>query len=70
MTRRWALVADTDLCQGHQMCVLDAPDLFSFDAAADKVVVLEAHPPDDRRADARRAVANCPAWALSIVEED
>ena len=67
---RWALVADLDLCQGHQMCRLDNPDLFGFDEAADTVRVLQPHPPDDRRADARRAVADCPAMALSIVEED
>jgi ferredoxin len=66
----WTVVADTDICQGHQMCVLDFPDLFGFDQDADKVVVRTPHPPDDRRADARQAVANCPAWALSIVEED
>ena len=67
---RWTVVADLDLCQGHQMCVLDNPDLFGFDAAADRVVVREPHPPDDRRGDARQAVADCPAMALSIVEED
>jgi ferredoxin len=66
----WTLVADLDLCQGHQMCVVDHPGLFGFDKAEDRVVVHEPHPPDDRRADARDAVANCPAMALSIVEED
>ncbi len=63
-------VADLDLCQAHQMCQAEAPDVFGFDDDADKVVVRVPHPPDDRRADVRRAVANCPAWALSIVEED
>ena len=70
MSARWTLEADLDLCQGHQMCRLDAPDLFDFDAAADKVVLLAEHPPDEQRDDVRRAVVYCPAMALSIVEED
>jgi ferredoxin len=51
------------------MCRLDAPDLFEFDAAADKVVVVDAHPPDDRRAAAQEAVVHCPAMALTVRED-
>ena len=66
----WHAVADLDLCQGHQMCQSEAPEVFGFDKAADKVVLLQEHPPDDLRDDVRRAVVYCPAMALSIVEED
>jgi len=69
----WTVVADLDLCQGHQMCRLDAPEVFGFDADGDHVVVLQAHPPDERRAAADAAVRNCPAMALTVestVEED
>jgi ferredoxin len=66
--RAWALVADLDLCQAHQMCLLEAPDLVGFDKAADKVVVRWAQPADELRGQAEQAVAHCPALALSIVE--
>jgi ferredoxin len=49
------------------MCVLDAPELFGFDADADHVVVRDAHPADEHRAAADLAVRNCPAMALSVV---
>ena len=67
--RRWTLEADLDLCQGHQMCTLDAPELFAFDDAADKVAVRDAHPDDEHRAAAERAVVNCPAMALTVRED-
>jgi ferredoxin len=66
----WRAVAELDLCQAHQMCQSEAPEVFGFDKAADKVVLLQEHPPDDLRDDVRRAVVYCPAMALSIVEED
>jgi len=66
----WRAVADLDLCQGHQMCQSEAPEVFGFDSDADKVVVLRERPPDDLRDGVRRAVVYCPAMALSIVEED
>ena len=45
------MVADLDLCQGHQMCQGEAPDVFGFDEDADQVVVLQEHP-DERPAPA------------------
>jgi ferredoxin len=65
----WRAVADLDLCQGHQMCQSEAPEVFGFDKAADKVVLLLEHPPDEQRDDVRRAVVYCPAMALSVVDE-
>ena len=44
------VVADLDLCQGHQLCQGEAPDVFGFDVDADVVVVLEEHPDEARRA--------------------
>ena len=64
----WRVVADLDLCQGHQECRLDGPDLFGFDRAADKVVLLSDQPSDDLRGQADAAVAGCPSMALAIVE--
>lgn len=58
--------ADLDLCQGHQMCQLEAPDVFGFDVDADVVEVLDEHPPEAMRERVKRAVAYCPAMALTL----
>jgi ferredoxin len=60
--------ADTDLCQGHQLCQGEAPAVFGFDAAADAVVLLDDHPDDSLRDAVRAAVRYCPAMALSLEE--
>jgi len=62
-------VADLDLCQAHQMCQFEAPNVFGFDDDADKVVVLDPAPPESERANVERAVKYCPAMALSMEDE-
>ena len=62
-------VADLDLCQAHQMCQTEAPDVFGFDDRKDQVVVLDEHPDESLRAQVRAAVQYCPAMALAIKEE-
>ena len=66
----YRVVADTGVCQGHQLCQGEAPTVFGFDEAADVVVVLEEHPDENLRPDVTTAVKYCPAFALSIEEED
>lgn len=63
------VIADLTLCQGHQMCLADAPGVFGFDKEADHVVVLVEHPDESRRTEVIEAVRNCPAFAL-FLEED
>ena len=58
--------ADPDLCQAHQMCQLEAPSVFGFDADADAVVVLDPAPEEALRPDVQRAVHYCPAMALTM----
>ena len=58
--------ADLGLCQGHQMCQGEAPDVFGFDEATDQVVVLQQHPDESLRDQVRAAVQYCPAMALSM----
>jgi len=65
----WRVVADLGLCQGHQMCQAEAPDVFGFDEATDQVTVLQEHPADDLRPQVQAAVRYCPAMALDIEEE-
>jgi ferredoxin len=62
------VVADLDLCQGHQMCQGEAPDVFGFDEEADLVTVLAEHPDESLRAQVEAAVRYCPAMALSVDE--
>jgi ferredoxin len=63
------VVADTGICQGHQLCQGEAPSVFGFDEDADVVTLLEEHPDESLRADVATAVKYCPAFALSIEED-
>lgn len=58
---------DLDLCQGHAMCELEAPDYFRVPKRG-KVEILDPEPPDKARAQVEEAVAQCPTQALSIRE--
>ncbi len=61
------VVCDLDLCQGHAMCEVEAPEVFSVPKRG-KVDVLTSEPPRDLRAEVERAVRECPTQALSIEE--
>lgn len=58
---------DLDLCQGHAMCALEAPDYFRVPKRG-TVEILDTAPPDDARTEIQRAVEICPTRALFIVE--
>jgi ferredoxin len=60
---------ELDLCQGHAMCALEAPDFFRVPKRG-TVEILEAEPPEDARAEIQRAVESCPTRALVIVEKE
>lgn len=57
--------ADPDLCQGHAMCELEAPDYFHVPKRG-KVEIIDPEPPEDARDEVRRAVESCPTQALFI----
>jgi len=57
---------DLDLCQGHAVCVSEAPDVFEIDRGENKVVIKSMHPGAAQREDVERAVRHCPTRALSI----
>ena len=59
-------VADLDLCQGHQMCQGEAPDVFALGRGDDQVRILQAEPDDSQRPAVRNAVRYCPATALAV----
>ena len=60
---------DLDLCQGHAMCALEAPDFFRVPKRG-TVEILDAEPPEDARAEIQRAIESCPTRALFITEVD
>ena len=60
---------DADLCQGHAMCALEAPDYFRVPKRG-VVEILDAEPPDDARDEIARAVESCPTRALFIVDKE
>lgn len=68
MAHPFTVVADTTVCQGHQLCQGEAPSIFGFDEDADVVVVLDAHPDESLRRAATQAMKYCPSFALSIEE--
>jgi ferredoxin len=57
--------ADLDLCQGHAMCELEAPEVFEVPKRG-KVVILDEEPEDRQAVEA--AVRYCPTQALKIEE--
>ena len=59
---------DLDLCQGHAMCELEAPDYFRVPKRG-KVEILDPRPPEDARADVERAIEVCPTHALFLTED-
>jgi ferredoxin len=60
---------DDDLCQGHAMCELEAPDVFKVPTRG-VVEILDDQPPDELRDDVERAIDSCPTQALSLVEKE
>ena len=60
---------DLDLCQGHAMCELEAPDYFSVPKRG-AVEIIDFQPPDEARAEIERAVQSCPTRALFIIEKE
>lgn len=57
--------ADLELCQGHAMCELEAPDYFRVPKRG-QVEIVDPDPPDEAMPELRRAVAACPTQALFI----
>ena len=58
---------DEDLCQGHAMCALEAPELFEVPKHG-TVQLLRDVTADDLEA-VRLAVRHCPTGALTLLED-
>ena len=60
------IVVDTQLCQGHGVCMGEAPEVFLVTREG-KLTVLNEKPPAELREQMEAAVRYCPTGALSIV---
>ena len=59
------LRVDPVRCQGNGACAAAAPEVFAV--GDDRVaVLLQEEPPEDQRAQVRRAAARCPTQAVSV----
>jgi ferredoxin len=59
---------DLDLCQGHAMCELEAPAVFTVPRKG-KVSVTDPAPPPAERAAVEAAVRYCPTQALKLLDD-
>ena len=59
---------DLDLCQGHAMCEVEAPAVFSVPRKG-KVTVTDPRPPEAQRAAVEAAVRYCPTQALTLADD-
>jgi sterol 14-demethylase len=57
---------DLQLCQGHAVCVSEAPEVFRLNAQQTAVEVVQAEAPGELRAKVAAAVKYCPTHALAI----
>jgi len=60
---------DLDLCQGHAMCELEAPNYFKVPKRG-QVEILNDQPAEEDRDQVEQAVWACPTQALSITEQE
>jgi sterol 14-demethylase len=60
---------DRELCQGHGVCVSEAPELFEIDPEQLKVRLRRTDVPEELSAKAAKAVRYCPTAALKLTEE-
>jgi len=63
------ICVDNDKCQGHNRCKTLAPDLFELDDYGYASAANDGNVPQDQEEKARLAIANCPEFAIEIVEE-
>ena len=57
---------DADLCQGHQMCAIRAPELFGSDDEGYGTVLITDDVPAELEDSARQAVTSCPERAVIV----
>jgi len=59
---------DPDKCQGHARCYGLAPELFDIDDYGQSTARNEGAVPPELEDKARLAIANCPEFAIDVVD--
>ncbi|MEX1106412.1 MAG: ferredoxin [Ilumatobacteraceae bacterium] len=59
---------DSEKCQGHNRCYALAPELFDVDDYGQAVLLVDGEVPDELHEKARLAAANCPEFAIKVLE--
>jgi ferredoxin len=59
---------DHDLCQGHAMCELEAPAVFTVPPRG-QVTLTDPEPPETERAAVLAAIRFCPTQALRLADD-
>lgn len=62
------IILESDKCQGHNRCYALAPELFDVDDYGQSVLLIDGDIPDDLVDKARLAAANCPEFAIKVLE--
>lgn len=57
---------DPDKCQGHTLCAMRAPKLFTLSEIDGHATAIDGDVPPELEADAIEAVNSCPEQAISI----
>jgi ferredoxin len=62
------LTVDYDRCQGHWVCVSEAPEVFAADEKKGQVILRDPTPDEQLRTKVLLAVKYCPTRALILSE--
>lgn len=65
------IIIDRDLCQGHSVCMGEAPEVFDVvevDEGYPQVKVLLENPPEALREQVLKAARYCPNSVITVVE--
>ncbi len=55
---------DPDQCQGHTLCWMAAPDIFTLDDVDGHATAIDGEIPADQVASVRNAMMSCPERAI------
>jgi ferredoxin len=58
---------DPERCQGHTLCAMIAPDVFTLDDVDGHSTALDSEVPADQEAKVAEAIRTCPEQAISII---
>jgi sterol 14alpha-demethylase len=61
------IVVDYDLCQGHAVCMGEAPEVFQVDSKG-MLTVLQESPPEELREKVEAAAEYCPTGSIKIID--